>query len=224
MMRPALLLGFLGLLRPGHAQWTDLVSGIDDDLTGVYWWDTHVVVCGEHGIYFSTTAGVGTDAWTRFEITGSPTDDAQYDRTSFSGVTAREAEQGIAYFAGTDTVEQRAIILKVDISDQSYAFLHVGATPSALNAIEVNNAQNRLFAVGDHGLVLRSTDFASFTEVVTGLDVPLLSLSASSSAFLIGGEGLYVFCSDQTSGLTLTPHLSPGRTFRGIRAVVSTQH
>ncbi len=223
MMRPFFLLALLGLLRPAHAQWTDLASGIDDDLTGVFWWDTHVVVCGEHGIYFSTTAGVGTDAWTRFEITGSSADDAQYDHTSFSGVTAREAEQDIAYFAGTDTVDQRAIILKVNISDQSYAFLHVGPTPSALNAISVNSAESRIHAVGDHGLVLRSTDLASFTEVASGLDMPLLSLNSLSGTFLIGGDGVYVFCSDQTSGLTLTPHLSPGRTFRGIRARSSTQ-
>ncbi len=224
MMRLALVIAFLGLLRPGHAQWTDLASGIDDDLTGVYWWDTHVVICGERGIYFSTTAGIGTDAWTRFGITGSPSDEALYDRTSFSGVTAREAEQDVAYFAGTDTVEQRAIILRVNISDQSYGFLYIGATPSALNAISVNTAENRIHAVGDHGLVLRSTDLTSFTEVASGLDMSLLSLNSFSSTFLIGGEGVYVFCSDQTSGLTLTPHLSPGRTFRGIRAQSSTQH
>ncbi|MBP6391114.1 MAG: hypothetical protein KA352_09480 [Flavobacteriales bacterium] len=193
-MRQRVLIVLFGALIAGHtrAVWTDMNTGINDDLTGVWFWGIKGVVCGAHGIYYTTTGGVGPASWTRFDIPGSPADDAKYDRTKFTAASAESYTQNVAYFSGTDTVNQVAIIMKVDIVALSYSFLYTGASPSALNDIHCSGGGN-LLAVGDQGLFLHSTNMGtSFTPLASGTTADLLCVNGVQQGLAAGGEGVVV--------------------------------
>ncbi|MBP6391113.1 MAG: T9SS type A sorting domain-containing protein [Flavobacteriales bacterium] len=206
-MRQRVLIVLFGALIAGHtrAVWTNMNTGINDDLTGVWFWGTKGVVCGEHGIYYTTTGGIGPSSWTRFDIPGSPADDAKYDRTKFTAVGAIGSVQDVALFCGTDTVNQVAIIMKVDIVAQTYDFVYTGTAPSALNDIR-RASSTRVLAVGNEGLFLESLNGGTtFTPVVSGTTADLFCIASTGPSYSAGGVGVLV---EYAAG-TATPQPCP---------------
>lgn len=200
-----------------QAQWSDMGTGIDDDLTGVYFWNTqHGVLSGRHGVYYTTTGGVGAASWTRFTMTGAPDDQALYDRIRFNALTGKDNTVDVAYCAGTDTVNGQAIVLKVNVATLTWSFLYVGAPGTALN--DIGFCSTHLYAVGDHGLLVRSTNLSSFAQVPTGYDLPFHCFSAAGTYFVIGSEGLMLIRGSDNATFDAIPVEGPDIVVHGAQA------
>lgn len=207
-----------------HAQWIHLATGINDRLTGVWFWGTTGVVCGDHGIYFTTTGGAGASSWTRLELAGTPVDSQRYENTRFTALACMSNLPDVVYASGNDTVNGTAVIMRLDINTQEASFPYIGPTGSRLNDIAFNSGGSRLFAAGDQGLLLRSPDLINFTVVPTGTLQALRSISSYGSAFLVGGDEILLDCTDGNSALTFTTHVRPSFFFHDVQATIGTYH
>ena len=49
-------------------QWVNLNSEINDELTGVVFFEDTGIVSGKNGIYYTFNGGAGSTGWQRFEI------------------------------------------------------------------------------------------------------------------------------------------------------------
>ncbi len=173
-----------------YAQWTDLNTGINDDLTGVVFLDENGLASGANGLYYTTTGGAGVGSWTRFEITNNTVNAAIYENTVFTHCYTNQtntSNTGFVYACGQDTATNKAIIIKISLPSMAYEIKYVGSVNSKLNKMDYSNSQGKYIAVGDDGLLLTFTDTA-LTTINTELTDDLLSISSSSSSILMGSD------------------------------------
>lgn len=199
-----------------RAQWTDLSTGINDDLSGVFFWGDNGTVCGDHGIYTTNTGGMGAASWTHLSLSG--VDGERYERTHFTGVAGKESTPNVAYFCGVDTVEDAGVIMRLDISTSLATWCYVGPSGTRLNAICFTGASlNSICAVGDSGLLVRSTDLTTFVPVTLNTVNDLLSISSDNYRVVIGGVNVLILATD-ASAFTSSAFEQPGQVLRGVKA------
>jgi hypothetical protein len=183
--------------------WTDLNTGINDDLKGVaFYSSSNGLVCGNKGIYYTTTGGAGPANWTRFKITSNYADSLVYEGTKFTALQVWSTNT--AYLCGQDTVNNKAVIFYLNISTLTYSIPYTGYVGSALNAMTAGGGI--LYAVGDNGLVLRKQS-AGFVPVSSGTTANLKSITTFyPSVFIVGGN-TYLKGNDSGSSLNITTNL-----------------
>ncbi|WP_396194058.1 T9SS type A sorting domain-containing protein [Flavobacterium sp.] len=183
---------FLFFLFTGisNAQWVNLDTGINDNLTGVVFLDENGLACGANGLYYTTTGGVGAASWTRFEITNNQAIANIYENTVFTHCYSKPSNTtntGLVFACGQDTVTQKAVLFMINIPTMAYNLLYVGPNNSKLNKIDFSITYDRYFVVGDDGLLLRFND-SQVNTITTGLTDDLLSVGTASSSILLGTD------------------------------------
>ncbi|MES2762210.1 MAG: T9SS type A sorting domain-containing protein [Bacteroidota bacterium] len=154
-MKTLYLLFLLLMTHIMHAGWIDLNTGINDELKGVVFWGNNGVVCGDHGLYYTTTGGSGASSWTRYAITGNAADAAIYDRTKFTHIYADPtAGTNKSFACGYDTVLNKAMIMSFNLSTLNYSFVYTGTVNSKLNEIGFCSSNQTYYAVGNNGLIV----------------------------------------------------------------------
>lgn len=184
------LLFFIISSTASYGQWSNLNTGINDNLTGVVFLDENGLASGANGLYYTSTGGVGIGSWTRFEITDSSANATIYNNTVFTHCYSNPTNTtntGFVYACGQNTLTNEAIIIKIAFPSLAYEIKYVGSANSKLNKIEYSITQSKYIAVGDDGLLLTFTDTA-LTNINTGLTEDLLSISASGSTILMGSD------------------------------------
>jgi|GEM_PF-3412612 len=183
---------------PTYTGWVVKQTGINDHFRDVRFFGQHGVIIGDNGLYFTTGGADNPARWKRFAISGSAADSALLRRTKFAQIAFSDRAP-IFYIAGTDTVQNRAVLFRLNGSDSSYAFPFVGTAGSRLNSIAVfnyYNASGRVLAVGDNGLMV-SCDIATNTATVSNFrGVNLKYVYARSrydnSAALMSSDSLFI--------------------------------
>jgi len=192
------------------AAWTNLNTGISDDLTGVVFWGNNGLLSGNEGLYYTTTGGIGAASWSHFTINGNPSDSITYSNSQFSHAFAYAAHTNYAFACGEDTVNDRGVIMQFFIPTQTYQILYVGATNTKLNNIHFSQASGQYFAVGDNGLIVRFNLSVNGVVEASGGALDYESVFFSSNKLTVGTNNYHTFGSDNNPGINLSSIAKPG--------------
>ncbi len=143
----------------GQNDWGVKPTFINDNLNDVRFFGNYGVLVGDHGIYYNTGGADNPSGWKKYIIRISPADSARLCATKFVQL-AFTGQSTIFFAAGTDTVSNRAILFRLNLSDSSYSFPFVGNPGSRLNSIAAVNyyySTGNIVAVGNQGLVVSYT-------------------------------------------------------------------
>jgi hypothetical protein len=184
---------------PASADWTNLNTGINDDLTGVVFFGNNGVVSGKKGLYYTTNGGSGAGSWTRFNVTGNPADSLIYNHTQFYHCTSNTdlAGYNAVYACGMDTVSHKAVIFQLAMPSMTYSLLYYGVANSRLDYVDFvpGFSSSSLFSVGDDGLLVQFSANNSFppSVITTGItaDFNTIRSNGNNGELLIGGNGLF---------------------------------
>lgn len=143
-------------------QWTNLDTGINDDLTGVVFFQNNGMVSGQKGLYYTSNGGVGLGSWTRFKITDNADNSNLYENTRFNFCYSKPGnftDNGYVFACGQNMLNNKAVIIRIHIPTLAYQIMYVGKDNSSLNKIVYStNGSNKYYAVGDHGLIIRFSE------------------------------------------------------------------
>ncbi len=174
-----------------QANWTNLDTGINDNLTGVVFLNLNGMASGEQGLYYTTTGGQGPLSWTRLQI-ADPTLSAIYENTKFTHCYSSHSnttDTGYVYACGQDLATTKAVILKIAIPSMVVTLKYSGAVNTQLNKIEWGSNVGRYVAVGNNGLMISFSDSAK-TTINSGTTDDLTTVDFDvNSYFYFGSYG-----------------------------------
>lgn len=198
------------------AQWTNLNTGIDDNLTGVVFHGTNGIVSGEKGVYYTTTGGNGPASWTRFNIAGNTNDSILYNNIQFRHAfsISSTSSNNLVWVCGKDTVNNVAVIMKFSLPAMTYSWVYTGPINTGLNNIAYCQANSTLYAVGDNGLFVSFTQSTNGTQLITTLNQDLSAISFSSNTFSCATSGHQIYGTVNGASLQFTTLLAPGMVFK----------
>lgn len=178
-------------INVSFGQWENLNTGINDNLTGVVFLQNNGLACGEHGIYITTTGGVGAGSWTRFQITNNATNADIYENTKFTHCFTKisnSTDTGYVYVCGQDNVTHKAILLSIALPTLTYQFRYIGAADTKLNKIDYSSSYARYIAVGDGGLMLSFSDSTSLVTLTSGTTDDLTAIHCNNGVLVHYGS------------------------------------
>lgn len=132
-----------------YTGWQIKPTNLTDNLFDVRFYGNYGILLGDQGIYYTTSGADNPTGWIPFKITTSATDSLLLSRTKFRKLAFNDAIP-VFYMCGSDTVNHKAILFRIDLRNLSYSFLYTGPAGSKLNALML--AQSYVHAVGDNGL------------------------------------------------------------------------
>ncbi|MCE3296122.1 MAG: hypothetical protein K0R65_1836 [Crocinitomicaceae bacterium] len=179
-----------------QADWVNLNTGIQDDLTGIVFKGDKAMVSGKKGLYYTFDGGInGASSWNRFNITTNAADSLIYNNSTFTSCFSKPDNylSDVSYYAcGQDTVNHKAVLFKINCNDLSYTILYYGETGSKLNDIDLGSYATKYVAVGDNGLIVSFSASASTASVVNlSLTANLEAIDFHEGYFCILGENFY---------------------------------
>ncbi len=215
-MRSIYFLLLILLTNSAFADWINLNTGIDDDLTGVVFWNENGVVSGKRGLYYTTNGGDGPSSWTRFNITNNEADSLIYNQTQFYHCFTDPQNGGYNVFAcGRDTVNSTAIVMKITFPEMDYSIIYQGPENSSLNRIDYSQSNDEYYAVGDNGLIVRFDNTAGYL-VENSLEYDLLSIHFYYSKFWIGADGVKIIGSSWDDDFVYTVEPAEGHIYKDV--------
>jgi PKD repeat protein len=185
-LKVLLLFSFASI--PVSAQWTNLSTGINDNLTGAVFLGQNALASGGNGLYFTTSGGSGVASWTRFTIIDNAAASAIYENTSFTHCyadNAGAATSGFVYACGRNNATSKAVIFKILLPSMAYEIIYQGPVNSRLNKID--GYQGTFLAAGDDGLLVGFSSSAVHT-IATGINEHLRSVSVYQNWALLGSN------------------------------------
>ncbi len=170
-MKKTTLLTLISLLsiQLSFSQWVAINTGVNDDFTGVAFLDNNGLLAGNSGLYITSNYGNLATDWTRFEITTNTSDSEIYENTVFTHCYANEennTNSGFVYASGVNTLNNRAVIFRIDFPSMSYNIIYNGEVNTSINKIAYNAYSNKYYAVGNNGLIVSFTDSDSTSFIV----------------------------------------------------------
>ncbi|WP_445452612.1 T9SS type A sorting domain-containing protein [Flavobacterium sp. 25HG05S-40] len=200
------------LLHPSlsFAQWTNLDTGINDNLTGVVFLDENGLASGVNGLYYTTTGGMGVGSWTRFVITTNAAHSTIYENTVFTHCYSNSSNinnNGFVYACGYDAVANKGVIFKISLPSMAYEIKYYGLLNSKLNKLGYLDSISRYVAVGDNGLLLTFSDTA-LTTIVTGWSYDLSSVSTMGGTVIFGTDQKMIRASVNVSNISSVTEVS----------------
>jgi len=215
------LTGLLFLLSTNlMADWTNLNTGINDDLSGVVFSGQNGVASGKKGLYYTTTGGAGTGSWARFNINNNPFDSLIYNHTRFYHCYSYYANT--IYACGQDTVSGKAIIMSLVLPALTYSIIYQGIPNSLLKKIGYDIVHSKYYAVGNHGLVVGFTA-SSGAIADTSVKYDLASICFVNSNFWVGANGILLLGKvDNTGYHYTTKNPTPSFNYKDVLSVYAT--
>jgi photosystem II stability/assembly factor-like uncharacterized protein len=137
---------------PTYTGWAPIVTGLADNLKDVRFWAPEGVVLGDHGLYYTTSGGVGAASWTKLVITTNSSDSLRLMHCHFEQMASQTAGQ--VYVCGTDTVQNQAVLFYFDMNSLTYTWKYIGAVNSDFHSIAISPGLDFATVVGDNGLIL----------------------------------------------------------------------
>ncbi len=157
------LFTFLTYSNTSKAGWSNLSTGINDQLTGVVFKGNNGLVSGYKGVYKTNTGGVGASSWTRYNITGNAADSLLYNRSRFNHAYSYNLNaSNDVYVCGKDTTFNKAVVFRFNLATNAYSLVYYGMANSNLNKIGYSSYSSHYMAVGDSGLIVGFYDTTSF--------------------------------------------------------------
>lgn len=207
---------FLVHFQFAFCQWVNLNTGINDNLTGVAFFQNNGLASGANGLYFTTTGGVGASSWTRFQITDNPASAAIYENTTFKHCYLDTDNYYLSpniYACGQDRVTHKAVIMRITLPTLTYQIVYVGEDNSSLN--KIGFYFNTYYAVGDNGLVVNF--FNNTVRAVTHIASDnLSSISFKNNKCKITADGKIFYSASFDNTFSFVQILTPSSTNRDI--------
>lgn len=202
-----------------YADWFDLNTGINDNLTGVVFWGNNGLVSGNHGLYFTTTGGMGAASWTRFNINNNYNDSVLYNRTKFKHAFA-DPVNGInkAIVCGVDTVDNKSVIISINLSSFTYSVAYTGPINSGgFNKISFYDYDNCYYIAGDNGQLVKMNNTSGAVSLIpTPYSFDFYSISYSGISFCIGGQGNFITGINNSGVFTFNNSPYPLNNFKDV--------
>lgn len=182
-----LLAGFLLFFAVySRAQWTNLNANLPGNLKAVSFRTTNIgLVGGSAGIYYTSNGGTN---WQRVNPTGPAVDTMVFHFTDFKTIFYYSSG-GDWLAGGNDTVQNKAVIFKINAIASTCALVYTGAAGTTVNDIKPV-LSNYIVAVGNGGLARSSTDggttWAQLPMFVSVID--LYALTSFGNDIIITGN------------------------------------
>jgi hypothetical protein len=166
-------------LTTANAQWENLNTGINDNLTGITFIGNYGFVSGENGVYITTNGGIGASSWSRYTIDPSDSDYQVYENTIFKHCISNDntgSDPNIVYACGQNTLNNRAVIFRFDLNNMTHDIIYTDwSNNSVLNKLAYDSSGPHIHAVGNQGLVVRiegtNTTFMNARSVYDDSDI-----------------------------------------------------
>lgn len=214
---------FLSLANNGFAQWENLNTGINDNLTGVVFLQQNGLASAENGLYFTTNGGQGAASWARFEITNDPAAAQIYQNTKFTHCFADAdylLESGTVFACGEDTVAHRAIVMQISLPSMVWAIKYIGGPNSSLSKIGYSPFNLQYYAVGSNGLMVGFSETETAFVMPTQITDDLLSISFDQYHLIIGAaEKLWYGTLVSNQGLILDQTTTPSILNKDVKLI-----
>lgn len=212
-----LLATLLLFTRATWAQWVNLNTGINDNLTGVVMYGSTGFVSGAGGIYYTYTGVTGS--WVRYQVRGNAADSITYNHTRFTHCTSTGAlTNNLIYFCGTDTVAHKGIVMRIDTTNLSYTMAYIGAVGSSFSHLFFRSSNSAYYAVGGNGLIVTFSNTTA-TVLNAGLTDDLRSISFSgSNVSMVGAHTIYTGSLSGSNTFTLQTETNNNYTYRDVAA------
>lgn len=207
---------FIVISKESFAGWTNLNTGINDQLTGVVFKGNNGLVAGHKGIYKTNIGGIGASSWTRFNITGNSTDSLLYNRSKFNHAFSNSSStSNEVYVCGKDSIFNKAVLFKFNLTNNSYSLVFYGSANSSLNKIAYSSQSSQYFAVGDSGLIVGFYDTISFV-VPNNFKNNLNCINFSQIYVFIGSDNCWFYGIHDIGARTFALNLksSLGKTYK----------
>ena len=223
MKKIILLFIVLFMSQVTFAQWQDLNSGITDTLTDIVFFGDQGVVTSDNGVYYTLNGGDGSANWQRFEITGNAPKALLYANTEFTGGFSNpnnSQSEVTFYFVGEDVVNNKAVLMSLELPTLNYNIISLDLPNSRLNDIKYGKEFNKYYAVGTNGLLLTFTnDIATHIIINTNVTDDFTAISFNTSGYLaqIGSINKYFRLNSFTNGLD--EYSTPGETHNDLTSI-----
>ncbi|MCL6294871.1 T9SS type A sorting domain-containing protein [Jejuia spongiicola] len=143
-------------------QWTNLNTGINDDLTSVVFFQDNGLVSGSKGLYYTLNGGDGSLNWQRFEISDNIQNSTLYNNTEFTACYSNpeNTESSFKVYAtGQDKVNKVAVLMSIEFPSMAYEIVSLnGIIDSRLEDIKYSTQRKKYYAVGNNSLLIYFTD------------------------------------------------------------------
>ena len=157
----------------GQAGWELKQTPINDNLQDVRFFGNNGVVIGEKGIYYNTAGTDNPGLWKKYIIKTSATDSTLLANTKFVQLAFND-QAPVFYAIGNDTLQNRALLFRLNLTDSSYSFPFTGVPGTHFNSVAAVNyyySAGNIVAVGNKGLMV-SYSIAANTVVLSGFQAP----------------------------------------------------
>lgn len=117
------------------AAWTPVNTGLNEDINDIVVWNNQTVISTNSGLYINQDISNTSNTFDRFVMNN--TDSLIYNRIKFSQMV--KYNTGIVLAIGQDTVQNKAIIFKLNANNLTYQFIHTSNTGKQFNTINKHN-------------------------------------------------------------------------------------
>jgi hypothetical protein len=188
------------------ADWEKINTGINDDLTGIVFYNEYGIVSGRNGIYYSVKENNETTQWYRFNIRTNTNDSIIYNQSTFSHCYSDTySGDNIVYACGTDTVNKQAIIIKISLPDLTSKIIYVGEKSTSLNKIGYDYVSKLFYAVGNDGLIIEiNNDQCIVRSRKSGINYSSIQFFGRELIICAGNKIIKGYINDSQVSLTET--------------------
>lgn len=203
-------------------QWTNLNSGINDELTGVVFFGDSGIVSGKNGLYYTLNGGEGSSNWQRFEILDNSQNSTLYNNTEFTACYSNpeNTENSYKVYAvGQDKINKVAVLMSIEFPSMVYEIVNLNEIiDSRIEDVKYSTQRKKYYAVGNNSLLIYFTDSVleySKIEVNNNYgNFTSLNFDRYSYSPIIGSQEKYL--DFNTSRLTFDVFETPGISHKDI--------
>lgn len=220
------MLSFLLVTFQAKCGWTDINSGINDELTSISFLGSTGLITGKKGVYISTGGGTTAGSWARAQSYLTSSDSIAYNHSQFYGSIRCYAAINKFFFCGEDTVTHTGVIFEYSITTSKVALLYSGPAGSKFNDLAQNG--NVVYVVGKNGLIVSFNQVSPVYDVVsTNFSTDLNSISIAANYVVIGSESQILRGLINTSTpnvISFSQDNYPGRSIRDVIYITSVNN
>ncbi|NJX16851.1 T9SS type A sorting domain-containing protein [Tamlana crocina] len=217
-LQPTLVILALLFFQVTYGQWEDLESSINDDLTGVVFFENNGLVSGRNGLYTTTTYGIGDSSWKRFSISDNNINSSIYENTEFTHCTAKTTatgDSGVIYACGKNASNEKPVIFKIHLPSLEYEIIVIEEFQGSINKIAYDETEDKFYGVGDNGLYFSFYD-NNYTIISTNFEDDFLSLDLYNGGISIGANNYVLMSLDPDTPNSFTQNNTPGAIHKDI--------